>query len=119
MANTPTTPASVASRLTDEELEAYAIQLESSRICTPEKMEIAAVMRDYVRLRRENCELRKCLKETKEIVCDDCETENCETCTRNMEWRNLQQNNVYDCKVIFSISEYERLTYERKVKNGK
>lgn len=27
-------------------------------------------------------------------------------------------NNVYECKVIFSISEDERLAYERKVKYG-
>lgn len=28
-------------------------------------------------------------------------------------------NNCYECKVIFSISEDERLAYERKVKDGK
>lgn len=30
-----------------------------------------------------------------------------------------RRNNSYECKVIFSISDDERLDYERKVKDGK
>lgn len=29
------------------------------------------------------------------------------------------RNNAYECKVVFSISENERLAYERGVKDGK
>lgn len=29
------------------------------------------------------------------------------------------RNNIWECKVIFSISENERLAYEREVKDGK
>lgn len=30
-----------------------------------------------------------------------------------------KHNNIYECKVTFSISEKERLTYERETKDGK
>lgn len=98
MANTPTTPASVASRLTDEEIESIAESLEhdaenlygdNTRSFMDDENNAAAVLRDYVRMRSLNGELRQCLKETSEIVCDNCETEDCETCTRNMRWSKL------------------------------
>ena len=46
MANTPTTPASVSSRLTDEEI------LNLADICEVYEDNAAAVLRDYVRLRK-------------------------------------------------------------------
>lgn len=36
---------------------------------------------------RQNAELRKCLKEAFELICDMyCESENCDCCVRNMKW---------------------------------
>lgn len=37
--------------------------------------------------RREVAELRECLKEAFDLICDGCETQNCEQCVRNMKWR--------------------------------
>ena len=37
--------------------------------------------------RREVAELRECLKEAFELICDTyCESENCDCCIRNMKW---------------------------------
>ena len=77
MYNTTTTPASVASRLTDEEIEtnargvlnmAWFSNYEEAG-CSPEK--IAAVLRDYVRLRR----LENAVK-AKVAECSSCDTYN-------------------------------------------
>ena len=80
MANTPTTLASVASRLTDEEVSSFARFIDGcagDNVCTDEEAKvfskkaitefhkfelryrnIAAVLRDYVRLREENAQLK-------------------------------------------------------------
>lgn len=53
MANTSTTPAPVASRLTDEDIAVYASIIESSSRLSPDgKCNIATVLRDYMRLRK-------------------------------------------------------------------
>ena len=50
--NTPTTPASVASRLTDEEIAEFADTAYIGATNSMQDSVIAAVLRDYVRLRK-------------------------------------------------------------------
>lgn len=73
MANAPTTPSFVASRLTDEEVLKLAKDcdgLVSTDYATGEpdyfgnlEVKKAAVLRDYVRMRKLNGKLRECLNQ--------------------------------------------------------
>lgn len=81
MPNTPTTPAFVASRLTDEEIERLArITEEDGVLYTEDEGDISAVLRDYVRMRRMNAELRKCVKDAVLQNCALCESKNTVAC---------------------------------------
>lgn len=62
MPNNITTPASVAARLTDEEILRLAEMCFYEDSSVEEDQQTAAVLRDYVRMRSEIAELRECLR---------------------------------------------------------
>ena len=82
MANTPTTIASVASRLTDEEIEFCALALEHDRDTAGsaepfknEETRASAVLRDYVRMRKDYAQAieiaRHNYKELKRLLAEE------------------------------------------------
>lgn len=63
MAETPKTTASVAARLTDEEI----LDMTDFDLCDAYQDVVVPVLRDYVRMRKLNSELRKCVNDADEI----------------------------------------------------
>ena len=101
-----TTPASVASRLTDEQIESIAESLEhdaenlygdNTRSFMDDENNAAAVLRDYVRMRKLAVKLIEELKEAKQLRCGECWfTVNMGKCPHSLDnecvarrWHNL------------------------------
>lgn len=94
MPNNETTPASVAARLTDEEILRLAEMCFYEDHSVEEDQQTAAVLLDFVRIRSENADLRECLREAVEWscgnpdeACEDCVAHGGDTPCKCEKWR--------------------------------
>lgn len=113
MPNTPTTPASVASRLTDEEILNLAeLQNELGNSSS------FSVLRDYVRLRREVAELRECLRQAVNSRCEHCFAFN-RTCDgKQKKTKNCPTLAIRDGKVKRLNDECKVLRWRKALDGG-